>query len=246
MKKNNKLLFGTAIVGLILYFFSDGKYILPLAAWLAPVFILYFWRNEQSKAKKSLFYSIFTMATVIAWKGLIPAPGILFIPIAITLAFVLFIPYLLDRYFHRRNSIFLSTFIYPLSVVIIEYILSFINPTASWGAVAYTQHNNIVLLQLLSITGIYGIAFVVGWTASMINWVWENRKNWNQTKKGFYSYVTIMIIIALFGSIRVYFLNDHSSTVQISSISIPLKHLDKEEKKPLLKLNPISKHHKMI
>jgi apolipoprotein N-acyltransferase len=229
MKNNKKAILATFFIGLVLYFFSDGKYVLPLATWLAPVFILYFWRNEQSKAKKALYYIIFTVLTVIAWKGLIPAPGILFIPIAALLAFIYFIPVFLDRYFHRRNAGFLSTFIYPLTGVLLEYVLSFINPTASWGAIAYTQHNNIVLLQLISITGIYGIAFIVGWTASILNWVWENRTNWNQIKKGVYSYLSIMIIIFLFGSIRLNLIHDHSSTVQISSISIPLRHLTNEE-----------------
>lgn len=231
MKNNKKSLLATFVLGLAFYFFSDGKYVLPLAAWLAPMLILYFWRNEQSKAKKVVFYTMFTILTVLAWKGLIPAPGLLFIPIAILLAFIFFIPVFFDRYFHRRNAGFLSTFIYPLTVVLLEYILSFINPTASWGALAYTQHNNLILLQLLSITGIYGIAFIIGWTASIVNYVLENRYNWNQIKKGFYSYLFIMILITLFGSIRVYLLHDHSNTVQISSISIPIKveNMTKEE-----------------
>jgi apolipoprotein N-acyltransferase len=222
MNNQKIVLLGTFVVSLILYFFSNGKFVLPTATWLAPVFILYFWRKEQRKAPKAAFYTLFTVLTVITWKGLIPAPGFLFIPIAALLAFIFFIPVFLDRYFHRRNAGFLSTFIYPLAVVMLEYILSFINPTASWGAIAYTQHNNIVLLQLLSITGIYGIAFIVGWTASVLNWVWENHRDWIQIKKGVYSYLTIMILIFLFGSIRVYLLHDESSTVQISSISIPI------------------------
>jgi apolipoprotein N-acyltransferase len=229
MKSNKTALLAAFVIGLVLYFFSDGKYVLPFAAWLAPAFILYFWRNEQSKAKKAVFYTIFTVLTVIAWKGLIPAPGMLFIPIAIVLAFIYFIPYMLDRYFHRRNAQFLSTFIYPLSLVVIQYILSFINPTATWGATAYSQHNNIILLQLLTITGIYGITFIVGWSATVLNWVWENRRNWNPIRKGVYSYLSIIILITLFGSIRVYLINDHSSTVQISSVSIPLRHLTNEE-----------------
>jgi apolipoprotein N-acyltransferase len=250
MNKNKSIILLTPIIGLILYFFSNGKYVLPLAAWLAPAFILYFWRKEQSKRNKFVFYLIYTFATAIGWKGMIPAPGMLFIPIALALAFVFFIPYLLDHYYHQRHPYFLSTLVYPLAVVVIEYILSFINPTATWGAVAYTQHNNIILLQLLSITGIYGIAFVIGWTASILNWVLEYHNNWQQIKKGVYLYLSFMILIALFGSSRVYIQNNHSKSVQISSISIPLKKLNKEEITALTEIKSnkqtSQKHLKMV
>jgi hypothetical protein len=40
------------------------------------------------------------------------------------------------------------------------------------GALAYTQHENLVLLQILAVTRLYGVSFLIAWFASVGSWVW--------------------------------------------------------------------------
>jgi len=84
----------------------------------------------------------------------------------------LLLPYLADRYLGRRWSGLTRTLVFPLALVASEYLVSF-GPFGTWGSIAYSQYEHLTLLQLLSITGLYGITFLIGWFASVAESVWE-------------------------------------------------------------------------
>ncbi len=67
----------------------------------------------------------------------------------------------------------LKSYLYfPAAVVTIEYLMSF-PPANSWFSLAYTQYGNLPLMQLFSVTGIWGLSFLIAWFASGLNWAWE-------------------------------------------------------------------------
>jgi len=50
-----------------------------------------------------------------------------------------------------------------LIVTVMSYIGAKANPAGSIGGQAYFQYSNLALLQLLSITGMWGVVFLVNW-----------------------------------------------------------------------------------
>lgn len=208
------------VLALIFYFFSNGKYFIPIAAWLAPIIIIRYMRSQTKTRGVILIYLSIVLLSFIQWKGWIPAPGIWFYFADAGNITLLFIPYIFDRYINKRVGGFLGTFAYPLMLVFIEYSTQFLNVHASWGSVLYTQKSNLIFLQLISITGFTGIAFIIGWTAGILNWVYENKASLLKVKKGVLIYSGVFIFIILFGSIRLNLLPNNTNTVQISSISI--------------------------
>ncbi len=53
----------------------------------------------------------------------------------------------------------------------IWYLNALLDPfSGTQGNPAYTQYSNLPLLQLLSVTGLWGIVFVMSWLASLVNW----------------------------------------------------------------------------
>jgi apolipoprotein N-acyltransferase len=209
------------ILGSLFFFFSNVTYTIPLATWLAPIFLIRFVRTQAKARGVVILYIVMVLLSFIQWKGIIPAPPVLFYLISWLNTTILFIPFVLDRVLHKKLGSFASTFVFPLSLVIIEFSTSGWELHGTWGALAYTQKSNIVLLQLLSITGIYGISFLIGWTATMINWLWETKFQFNLIRKGFYTYLAVLAAILLFGSIRVYVNHDQADTIRVSAISIP-------------------------
>lgn len=53
-------------------------------------------------------------------------------------------------------------------MVSIEYIIYLIYPILGGLSDAYTQYQNLYLLQIVTVTGIYGITFLMYWTAVMV------------------------------------------------------------------------------
>jgi len=201
-------------VGFILLIFSNGIHrIIPLAAWLAPILLLRFTRKNSLL----LFLPVNIIAWVIMtynlygsimpiWVGIIT--GIIY-------GLIFFISFAADKKIKVKG--FLKTLVFPLAVVSIEYLIS-LTPLNSWFSLAYTQ-NNLVLMQLGSITGYLGISFMIAWFASTVNWAWEHEFSFNKIKKGVAIYLSISIIVLIFGGAYLTFLPTDSNTIKTASIT---------------------------
>lgn len=72
----------------------------------------------------------------------------------------------------------------------------------TWGNYAYQQYSLSWLMQLASVTGIWGIGFMVYWFAAVFNWFIEKRE---QKQSGFrilFTYGLVLGIVLAFGFIR--------------------------------------------
>ena len=121
------------ILGLLFFFFSNVTYTIPLATWLAPIFLIRFVRI-QPKARGVVFlYFGIVLLSFIQWKGIIHAPPVLFYLISWLNTTILFIPFVLDRLLYKKLGNFTSTFVFPLSLVVIEFSTSAWGLHGTWG-----------------------------------------------------------------------------------------------------------------
>jgi apolipoprotein N-acyltransferase len=68
---------------------------------------------------------------------------------------------LLARGFLRRGSLFLAALAFTTYWVAYEYLTAIASPHSTWGNLAYTQMDFLPLIQIASVTGLWGISFVV-------------------------------------------------------------------------------------
>ena len=94
----------------------------------------------------------------------------LVIPAAVFGLGVLFV-----RSFLRRESLLLASVAFPVYWVAYEFLTAIVSPHSTWGNLAYTQMNCLPLVQIASVTGIWGISFIVflfaGATAALLSGV---------------------------------------------------------------------------
>ncbi len=131
---------------------------------------------------------------------------------------VFFLPFLADRLVVPKIESYLSTLVFPSAWVTMEFLLSF-TFAGSWFSLAYTQYGNLPLMQLVSITGIWGISFLITWFASVVNWAWEQEFTLPKTGKGGSLYLSILIFVLLFGGAYLAFLPADSDTVRAAAIT---------------------------
>ena len=97
--------------------------------------------------------------------------------IEILYGFVRIIPFiialLIDKLFYKKVKQIISMFIFPSAIVIIEYLLS-LSPIATSFSVGPTNFGNLSLMQLVSLTGVWGASFVICWFSTIVNLLWEN------------------------------------------------------------------------
>ncbi len=160
-------------VALFLAFFIDGRWRIPLAAWLAPIFWIRFMRSQKPLPGIIWLFVGTFLASFFSMQGIIPQDLVSYLVTVLMMVVVDILPYLADRLMAPQINGFASTLVFPTVFVSLEYLNSLTSPFGTWGALAYTQVDNLPLIQLVSITGIWGISFLITWFASSANWVWE-------------------------------------------------------------------------
>lgn len=213
------------VLGITLFAFSNGKWIIPFTTWIAPVFIVRFYRTQ--KGIKSIGIPLFTiiMCSFISFKGVTHISGFLEYIVLSGIALVFIIPFVIDKICSDKINGFISTLVLPLAGVTSEFLFSLINPYATWGSFAYTQFGNISLMQAVSVTGIWGISFLLYWFYSFTNWIWESNLEISKIKTGIMVFSSVFIIVLTMGGLRSNVLNQENLTVRIASVSVPHKYL---------------------
>jgi apolipoprotein N-acyltransferase len=192
--------------------------VIPAAAWLAPVFLLRFVRTQRPLTGLLLAWLVRSVAAAIVSRGTILVPGVGYYTIIVLVIFVTTLPYMADRLVAPRLPGYTATLILPLGVTSLEY-LSSVGPTGTLLSIAYTQYGDLPLLQLVSVTGIWGITFLIAWFAAVVNWAWERGFAWTQVRVGGLLYAGLLSLVLLSGGARLALVPPHATAVRIAGLS---------------------------
>lgn len=206
------------VVGGGLLLFSYGANNIPLAAWFAPLFLLRFVRRQKFRVWIPLLYVIAIGTIAFQLRGMIPVPGLGYVIFLGASGVEFLIPYLADRWLVPRIGGLTGTLVFPTACVVLEYLNS-LGPYGSWGAAAYSQYGNLALLQLLSVTGLWGISFLIAWLAAVCNWLWEEGWDSVPARRGAYFCIATIVSVVLLGGARMALFPPSSATVRIASLS---------------------------
>ncbi len=181
---------------------SNGRWIIPAAAWLAPVFLLRFMRTQRLRVGAIAGFLVVTAASAIAWRGLVPLPGAAYLVVATLIGLASFLPYVADRLLAHRLRGLPATLVLPAAAVTAEFASSLWSPYGTWGGAAYTQTRDLPLLQLVSVTGIWGISFLIMWFAAVVNAAWKSGFAWPAYRTVALTFASVFALVHLAGGAR--------------------------------------------
>jgi len=204
-----------------LLLFSNGRYALGLAAWLAPVFLVRFLRTRPAWSGGAAAYATMSAVWAFQFWGMAPLPPLGFAGLALGFGAAGVAPLLIDRFVAARFGTFVSTLALPSAWAGVDLLVARCSPYGSWGSPAYSQSGNLALLQLLSVTGLFGVTFLLGWFAAVVNWVWERRFEWSVTRRGVLAFVVVLTAVGLGGEARLRLFAPSAPTVRVASLSAP-------------------------
>jgi apolipoprotein N-acyltransferase len=192
----------------------------PLVWWLSPVFLLRFMRTQKVRRGFFLVWLTSFLAAIPPMYQILntvmPTPLPVFLLITAVFACMLYgLPYLADRLLAPHLKGFAATLVFPLAVTSISYVSARANPMGSIGGAAYFQYGNLPLLQLLSITGMWGIVFLVNWLGPVVNYAWERGFAWQEIRRNTLAYGAIMLAVLLYGGARLAYAPGASGTVRV-------------------------------
>ena len=218
VKKINPLWY--LAIGVITMAISHMTFSIELMAWVSSVpFLIYLNLTQGWKSRIA-----FVLALVLAWSFVVTK--IISDPIPLMLVFLYSIPisffhlpgYLIwSKYRNQKHGLFL----FPVVMVIMEWIQYTFTPLASWGVAAYTMHDNVSLIQTVSLFGLAGLSFLIYWVnVSIANIIFTTKTS----IATFQLPAIILCFLIVFGSIRY----DLSKVKGVDTLSVATVGTDSE------------------
>ena len=213
------------LIGFALLPFTIVQTMLPLAAWLAPIFLLRFARTaRRTWVALPLIFLAQAIGNWIAVRGgtvdniWVAVIGLSIFAVFRGLASTL--PYAADRLIGSRLDDKARILVFPLAFTTIDWLMTLLPAVNSTESTVYSQYDSLALMQIVSITGMWGIIFLIGWGASTVNALWDSGFNLRPVRGLVISFVAVLIAVGLFGSIRLNFAAPSSPTVMAATVTI--------------------------
>jgi apolipoprotein N-acyltransferase len=86
-------------------------------------------------------------------------------------------------------------------------------------------------MQIVSITGIYGLTFLITWFGLVVNWAWEQQFSWSNIKTGIKMFIAVITLVFLFGGAYLSFASPKSNEVKVAGVQ---SHTADEVAKPAI------------
>ncbi|SES94085.1 nitrilase-related carbon-nitrogen hydrolase [Stigmatella erecta] len=191
-----------------------------LPGWGMGALLLFFVRQQRPGVGFAGILCVNTLATGLVNREVFPGSVADHAGMALGGAFLLALVFLADRLIVGPRASFAGTLFLPAAMTGVEFFSSLGNPFGTWGSLAYTQAGAPVLVQLVSVTGLWGLTFVLVWFASVANWAFEHRDAGRRVLPGVAVFVAVLGGILAFGALRLAGAGSVGERVRVAGITV--------------------------
>ena len=239
-KNKNLILF---LLGTILSIFSIGKLNIPITIFIWPFCFLHYLHLNSSNKLLSLskVYFCFLISNLLRWIGCSNRSLSYDFLAGFYFSINTSIPYSIDLYFYDKLPKWKNIFIFPLIVSFTEYILSFYSFSNN-NLYSYSQLDNIPLLQIISLFGTFFLSFIITLFSSVLDYGILIYKKENKIPKCIHYYITLIIIIYLYGGIILLLPYNKETMRAVSVMGVSQPYYVRHEKDIL----PLNKYYEYI
>ena len=212
------------VLGAALLTFTIFQTVIPVAAWLAPIFLLRFARTQRARIALPVLVLVGYGATLIALRGYFDVADILVWALG---GVAIAVAYGADLLAAGRLHGLARTLVFPVVDTGVGFLFSLDQASAfgSWGATGYTQVSNLPLVQSASVVGVLGLSFVILWAAPVVNDLWERRFDLRASRSVVVPFVVLLVGMLLYGGARLALFAPSAPTVQMAALA-PDRDLD--------------------
>lgn len=144
------------LIGFLLLPFTAFQGVIPLAAWIVPVFLLRFVRTSE-RGRLALFFVFLAYAASVligergtTGSGIDLIWGLTGFPLIWGVLYML--PYAADRLIGSHLGAWPRLIVFPTAFVSVNWAMSLLHATDTFGSPPYSQVGDLVLMQIASVT----------------------------------------------------------------------------------------------
>ncbi|MGW7098860.1 nitrilase-related carbon-nitrogen hydrolase [Streptomyces sp. NPDC054883] len=196
-------------------FAVGGRWDVAASAWISQVLLLRYARQSRVWSGALWIWSAHVAAAAFWVQESAMGFNAVVVAGAVALAALQTLPFLADRLLVGRLRPGVAALAFPAGVAATEFLITLLSPFGTaYGSLAVTQYGDLPLLQVVSVTGPWGLGFLVAYFASTVNRMWE-RPAWRSGMV----YLAVLLTVVLAGGVRLAFAPPASPTVRIAGIS---------------------------
>ena len=198
---------GYVALGIVLsaaaYYVSTGLHGFWPLVWFAPIpiFLLAFNSSPRTAAIAAFVAYFIGGLNMFTYLRLLTPPAV--IVMALTVPPVVFaLCVLASRWAVLRWGAWVSIFVFPAAWTTYEWLLSLKSSAGTFTSLAYTQTDFLPLLQIVSITGIWGITFLLTLIPSGLAVAWHFRGQKARAVPAFGVTLALFVLTLGYGGVR--------------------------------------------
>jgi apolipoprotein N-acyltransferase len=159
------------VVSALALYLSTGLGVLWPLAWLAPVPVLIVAFEHSWRVAALVVFTAFFLGSLTIVTAYGPLAALLVVPSAMASA----AGALATRWAARRMTASLAVFVFPAVVTTYEFVFALVSPHGTAWSLGYSQTDFLPLLQLVSLTGLWGVVFVLTLVPAAVALAWHRR-----------------------------------------------------------------------
>ena len=188
-----------------MFFYGTGLHPVWWLTWLAPLPLLLIASRVSRRFAFTATAAAWFIGSLNMWSYLLKVIAIPFwvvLTISLAPALLFGVAVLLFRRFVRRSAPWRAALVFPAFWVSLEYLNNTTSPHGTFASLGYTQMNFLTVLQVASLTGIWGITFCVFLFPASIAALASKHASIIQKKRLAMGALLFFVIVAAFGSWR--------------------------------------------
>ncbi len=209
------------VAGTVSWIFAvGGRWDLPFAAWGFSVFLLRFSRMSRP-APAIVSTAVASVAVALFWAFELAVPLNAVTTMAcVAYGLVFALPFCLDRLLTPRLGALAALFVYPATHTVCEFALGALSPQgASYGLLAVTQTADLPLLQMIAVTGPYGVGFLICLFATVANLCWDSPNFRGRSRAVAGGLAALLLAVVIGGGVRLAVFPPGGDYIRIAGIS---------------------------
>jgi apolipoprotein N-acyltransferase len=204
------------LAGCALLAISSFRWTVPVAAWIAPVLLMYFFRRVTKGSLTLLAIPVLTAARYLTMHGGWDMEPWMEIVFSFALNAPLLIGLYVDRWGYGRLPKAVETFLFPAVYVALDWAMGFL-PVGALFSPAVAQFPLKGVLQLAAMTGLWGVSFLIAWLAPVVNTLWE--EGCKKAHRAVLVYGLCLSVVVLGGGLRFAIDAPASQTVRVAGVN---------------------------
>ncbi|AQG81324.1 nitrilase-related carbon-nitrogen hydrolase [Spirosoma montaniterrae] len=213
------------VLGAIGILLSSPKWLVPVAPWLSPAFFLCYVQYTTLRRKWLWLFVAIVPASAVATLDVMPFPWFVLVFVVLLDGLKNIVLYGIHRWLTRNQQQFIWTLVFPSLWTVREFVETQ-GDIGTFASVANTQYSFSWLIQLASVTGIWGITFLLYWFAAVLVWAIGKYAARQPFARGLLVYGSTLAVVLSFGIYR-YYSNETASakTLTVGGVTVPNLHV---------------------